>query len=352
MRGQDLACPAGQNEGIETKRRFPKLSSMPGLVRYDAARSVARYDPGEGLTSIAVAKVSEQYWARAKDATKLFQAIEAKIRAQAKYVVWRDGKVGPGGDGSNQHSRAIISAPTQLLPAADPGHVAVHRWRKRLCHKTANGATVLDPEKVALALQDAQHRCQRICEQQNMGTVRGTEGTGEFERYTPGQYIEATRSVLGGIDLDPATCEAAQKTVRAAEYFTIEDDGLARAWHGRVWLNPPYHRDLLSAFVDKLGKEIRAGRVTTAIMLTNNCTDTGWFAAAMALSGAICFTRGRIRFAEPDGREGTREMGMPTQGQAFFYYRHDVGRFVDVFSEIGSCVSPLWPRDEFREAGE
>jgi hypothetical protein len=324
---------------------------MKGLVRYDA-RSVAQYNPDKGLNTIVVAEASERHWARAKDATRLFRAIEARITAQAEYVVWRDSKVRPGGDGSNQHGRAIISAPKELLPAADPGHVVAHRWRKRLCTKTAHGATVPDPVKIALALEDAQHRCQRICQQENANTIRGTQGTGEFERYTPAQYIEAARRVLGGIDLDPATCKAAQKTVRASKYFTIENDGLARAWHGRVWLNPPYHRDLLSAFVDKLGKEIGDGRVTATILLTNNCTDTEWFAAAMALCGAICFTRGRIRFSEPDGRGGVREMGMPTQGQAFFYYGHDVVRFVDVFSNFGSCVSPLWPRAEFREAAE
>ena len=32
----------------------------------------------------------------------------------------------------------------------------------------------------------------------DVGTVRGTEGTGEFERYTPSRYIELAREVLDG----------------------------------------------------------------------------------------------------------------------------------------------------------
>jgi hypothetical protein len=40
-------------------------------------------------------------------------------------------------------------------------------------------------------------------------------GTGENEWYTPKQYIEAARKVLGEIDLDPATSEKAQETIGA-----------------------------------------------------------------------------------------------------------------------------------------
>ena len=29
-------------------------------------------------------------------------------------------------------------------------------------------------------------------------------------------------------------------------------DGLQLPWHGRVWMNPPYSKDLLAPFVDKL----------------------------------------------------------------------------------------------------
>jgi hypothetical protein len=125
------------------------------------------------------------------------------------------------------------------LPAADPGKDVIARWRERLCTKVASNQWRVDQAKLATAIQDAGHRCVRICEQENMGTVRGTEGTGEFERYTPAQYIEAARSVMGTIDLDPATSKHAQKTVRAKRFFTAEDDGLARdcmaAW-GRASL--------------------------------------------------------------------------------------------------------------------
>jgi hypothetical protein len=107
----------------------------------------------------------------------------AKLRAQLIYVIWRDGvatdAVRPAGKGSKGGK---ISDLKSYLPDTDPGAVVIHRWRKRL----------LDEADFAKACADAAERCRRICEQESATTaVRGTEGTGEFERYTPPEYIDA-----------------------------------------------------------------------------------------------------------------------------------------------------------------
>ncbi|MGB3387471.1 MAG: DNA N-6-adenine-methyltransferase, partial [Pseudaminobacter sp.] len=125
--------------------------------------------------------------------------------------------------------------------------------------------------------------------------VRGTTGTGENEWYTPAAYIEAARSVLGDIDLDPASSEVAQRVVKAAKHFTIDDNGLLQHWNGRVWLNPPYAQPHIANFADKMVDEVESGEVTAAIMLTHNYTDTTWFHRLASAADAICFTRGRIR---------------------------------------------------------
>ena len=135
---------------------------------------------------------------------------------------------------------------------------------------------------------------------------------------------------MGSIDLDPATAPIAQKTVRAARFFTRDDDGLRHDWRGRIWLNPPYAQPDISRFIDKLLAEIGAGRATQAILLTHNYTDTGWFHAAAATCAAICFTRGRIRFVSATG-----EIAAPTQGQAFFYFGSGTDRFRKTFGGFG-----------------
>ena len=159
------------------------------------------------------------------------------------------------------------------------------------------------------------------------------QGTGENEWYTPQTHLDAAYEVLGNIDLDPASSEIANKTVQADRIFTIDDDGLTKEWAGRVWMNPPYAQPFIAQFVEKLASEYEAGRVTEAISLTHNYTDTVWFHRAAKSCAAICFTRGRIGFLSPEGKKAA-----PTQGQAFFYYGSKVAEFVASFSRIGFVV--------------
>ena len=169
------------------------------------------------------------------------------------------------------------------------------------------------------------------------GPIRGTAGTGENEWFTPDEFIDRARLVLGEIDLDPASSIAANKVVQAERYFTKASDGLAQEWHGRVWLNPPYAQPAIADFVHKLCEEWRAGRVKAAIALTHNYTDTTWFHELAADASAICFTRGRVKFYEGD------KIAAPTQGQAFSYLGEDAAGFAGVFAPVGFVVCP-WGR--------
>lgn len=157
-----------------------------------------------------------------------------------------------------------------------------------------------------------------------------TQFTGENEWYTPPDYVEAARRVLGRIDLDPASSEKAQKTIKARRYYSADDDGLSQEWRGSVWLNPPYAQPLIHQFAEKAVAEVNAGRVTEAIVLTHNYTDTAWFHLLESACSAICFTRGRIRFVSSSG-----ELASPTQGQAFFYFGNRRDEFADVFKAYG-----------------
>src|SRR5262249_26087808 len=168
-----------------------------------------------------------------------------------------------------------------------------------------------------------------------------TLGTGEIEWYTPPKYIELARAVLGEIDLDPASSDKAQETVRAARYFTASDDGLRQQWRGRIWLNPPYAQPTIGHFVTKMVEERAAGNVTAAIMLTHNYTDTTWSHEASEIADAACFTRGRIGFADPEGMP----CGNLAQGQTFFYFGEDKESFAAKFIEIGTIWVPYGDDD-------
>ena len=160
-----------------------------------------------------------------------------------------------------------------------------------------------------------------------------TACTGNNEWYTPAEYLDAARKVMGGIDLDPASHAIAQKTVKAAVFFSQADDGLSHEWIGRVWLNPPYSQPDIQRFADKLVAETVAGRISQAIVLTNSATDTAWFHVLGNACASICFPRGRIRFLSKAGQQGS-----PLMGQAFFYFGTHQGQFQDVFSKYGLIV--------------
>ena len=146
------------------------------------------------------------------------------------------------------------------------------------------------------------------------------------EWYTPEKYIELAREVMGSIDLDPASNDFANKTVKANRYYTEEEDGLKQEWFGNIWMNPPYSTALLQRFAEKLTES----KFKQAIVLVNNATETAWFEMLVSKASAIVFHKGRIRFVKRDG-----EHGSPLQGQAFIYYGDNADKFLDVFGEYG-----------------
>ena len=158
------------------------------------------------------------------------------------------------------------------------------------------------------------------------------QNSGNNEWYTPAQFIEAARSVLGGFDLDPASSEIANRTVKADRIFTAEDDGLKQEWTvGRIWMNPPYAQPLMGQFASKFAAEIRRG--SEGVVLVNNATETGWFQEIAAECSAICFPRARIKFLDPDGNPGA-----PLQGQAIIYCGPDADAFEEAFHTFGLVV--------------
>jgi phage N-6-adenine-methyltransferase len=158
----------------------------------------------------------------------------------------------------------------------------------------------------------------------------------ENEWYTPARYIEAARAVLGDIDLDPATSETANETVKAPQIYTLADDGLAQVWHGRVWLNPPYGR-LAGEFVTKLVWDHQTENVAAAVALVNaHCTDTAWF--QQLWDYPLCFTDHRIDF-DSGGRD---KHTTSTHGSVFAYLGLEREAFAKEFGRFGAIVR-RWP---------
>lgn len=152
--------------------------------------------------------------------------------------------------------------------------------------------------------------------------------SGNNEWYTPSNIIEAARTAMGSIDVDPASNDIAQQTVKAETYYTAETNGLDKEWTGNVWLNPPYASDLIGKFIDKLVSEKK--NYNQAVVLVNNATETEWFNKIVSISSMVCFPKSRVRFYMPDGKTGA-----PLQGQAILYIGDNTDRFYEAYKEIG-----------------
>ena len=168
-----------------------------------------------------------------------------------------------------------------------------------------------------------------------IGGAHVSHNSGENEWYTPSDFIEAARSVMGQIELDPASSPAANETVKATRFFTAADDGLAQEWDTpALWMNPPYSKDLIGGFIEKLAAEYSGGGTSQAIVLVNNATDSKWGQLLLSVSSAVCFPAGRIRFIDQDGHPS----GAPLQGQMIAYCGTESGRFSELFSRFGTVV--------------
>jgi phage N-6-adenine-methyltransferase len=77
-------------------------------------------------------------------------------------------------------------------------------------------------------------------------------------------------------------------------YWTERDEALLRSWRGeRVWMNPPYGRQL-SRWMEKAWSEADAEVV---VGLVPARTDTAWWHDYAMLADEIRFLRGRLEFS-------------------------------------------------------
>lgn len=114
---------------------------------------------------------------------------------------------------------------------------------------------------------------------------------------TPPELVAVLEGVFGRFDLDPcaASADASQARVRARVRLTMQDDGLAVAWRGRVFVNPPYGRQL-GAWVAKCAGEAAAGALVVGLVPAR--TDTRWWHTHVAGRADVFMLRGRLRFGD------------------------------------------------------
>lgn len=71
---------------------------------------------------------------------------------------------------------------------------------------------------------------------------------------TPQELFDRLNKIFR-FNLDAA---ATLENAKCNEFYTKEENGLSRPWHGNVWLNPPYGRQI-GAWVKKAYEEVTRG---------------------------------------------------------------------------------------------
>lgn len=158
--------------------------------------------------------------------------------------------------------------------------------------------------------------------------------------FTPPEYLDSARVVMGAIDLDPFTSEKANEIVGAKYIFTLDQSAFEHDWklheHVRVFMNPPYSAGLCGRAVNRFIDQYVARNFAEAIVLVNNATDTRWFNALVKHCDALCFTDHRISFWNVD----RKNISGNTRGQTFFYFGKKLAKFKKTFGKHGFVLKP------------
>ncbi len=172
------------------------------------------------------------------------------------------------------------------------------------------------------------------------------------EWYTPTPFVEAARSVMGGIDLDPASHAEANERVKATRFFTAEDDGLVQPWRGRIFLNPP--GGLVAGFWLKLVNERLMARVDQAIWIGYSLEQLQTLQQVEAmftpLHFPLCVTAKRIAFVENAAKREARQAKLralgktpnknssPSHSNYIAYMGGNTIGFAEVFGVFGQVI--------------
>lgn len=158
------------------------------------------------------------------------------------------------------------------------------------------------------------------------------------EWFTPDVILDRAKQVLGRIDLDPASCEAANRRVEATEFFTKEQDGLSQNWNGAhtIFLNPPGDKRgaLPKAFWNKLRSMTCAYGFQAGIYVGFSLEQLRYLEGIKNASTAII--KQRVKYLRPDGSVGES----PAHGSFVSFIGEESygNKFYSVFSDISNVV--------------
>lgn len=154
------------------------------------------------------------------------------------------------------------------------------------------------------------------------------------EYATPPELWRPLARAVDGFDLDP--CSGAESTPIAPTRYTEADDGLRQAWHGDVFVNPPWSSNgdasAKERWLSKCRAEANRDAVESVIVVLPSDTSAGWFHDHVMAAGVVCFYGpGRLSFVGADRN--------PSFGLILAVYGDNADAYMDVLASKGVVVS-------------
>jgi hypothetical protein len=164
------------------------------------------------------------------------------------------------------------------------------------------------------------------------------------EHNTPREIVEAARTVLGRIELDPMSNAAAQQIIQADVYYTKDDDCFCQVWQGRTFLNPA--GGLVKNAWHALMDAYNAGDVPAFVWIGFNLEQLQTlqhainprqaYAGPTPIEFPICIPYNRLAFEDADGVP----QESPTHANYICYGGRSIATFVQQFGGFGVCSVP------------
>jgi len=111
---------------------------------------------------------------------------------------------------------------------------------------------------------------------------------------TPAALFQQLDALYGPFDLDPCSTD---DNAKCARHFTEAANGLDQEWTGRVFMNPPYGKQI-PKWVAKAYRSAQAGALVVCLLPAR--TDTDWW-HRYCQRGEVTFLRGRLKFGDGKG---------------------------------------------------
>lgn len=124
--------------------------------------------------------------------------------------------------------------------------------------------------------------------------------SGEWQ--TPQALFDAASRRWGTFTLDAA---ASGGNALCTAFFSRDGiNAFTNRWWGRVWLNPPYGREI-GKWIDRAAVEVAVGNAERVVCLIPARTDTRWWQQIVKPKASeVHFLAGRVSFKQADGKVG------------------------------------------------